>query len=443
LGLPAVLNAPGIVERVRGRDLQLTVDGTVGVVAVSDDAPSPPAPAEALARSIPPRPPIEVDGPGAGRLSIFVPAVMAGGLLFSLVILLRDVVERAIGQRRVLRRGAMLGHETAAVVLTGTLGGKHDAVGLRSRGVYTTVGLVCCGLAIYGVPGATLNYLHAGFYNADIAWMLAWCLLAALAFAVVGVTSLTIAGRYRSVPTWALPLLFATPLSQVTIAAGGARPGAPAEAPEPPGRWPRRRVARRIRVAAWAWAVVAVGTFLVLADVVGIPRTPEGGIMGRAIEEPLQLGLLTLLAAGMLVTWKREAVGLTLMAVAATGLGFLASVEYPPPVALLVTAIFAVPAVLLWVAHQSTRPLRSLLTLAVVTGLLLTGVWAGGSRVYASYFGPAHPSSTLHPLPVDRVTWAWAGALTADSFTVTARLASAGDDVQLVVGTSADLIAAR
>ena len=35
------------------------------------------------------------------------------------------------------------------------------------------------------------------------------------------------------------------------------------------------------------------------------------------------------------------------------------------------------------------------------------------------------------------------GALTADSFTVTARLASAGDDVQLVVGTSADLIAAR
>ena len=61
----------------------------------------------------------------------------------------------------------------------------------------------------------------------------------------------------------------------------------------------------------------------------------------------------------MLITWKREAVGLTLMAVAATGLGFLASVEYPPPIALLVTAIFAVPAVLLWVAHQSTRPLRS------------------------------------------------------------------------------------
>ena len=413
--------------------------GHSGVVTVHDDAQDAAAPAEAIARSIPARPPVDIDGPGIDRLSIFVPAVMAGGLLFSLVILLRDALERTFGQRRMLRRGALYGHTTAAGVLTGTPEATLDVAGLRPRGVYATVGLICCAVAAYGLPGAVFNYLRAGFYNADIAWMLAWCLLAVLVFAAIGLTSLAITARYRNVPVWTLPLLFSTPLGQVTFTTGGARPGAPPEEPELPRRWPSRRVARRIRLAGWAWGVVAIGAFLVLADVVGLPRTPEGGIMGRALEEPLQLGLLVLLAAGMLITWKREAIGLATMAVAATGLGFLASVEYPPGIALLVAAIFTIPAILLWVAHQSTRPLRSLVTLAAVTSLLLAGVWTGASRVYDYYFGPAHPSSSLQALPVDQVEWAWAGALSTDSFTVTARLVNARDRVRLAVGTNAEL----
>ena len=175
------------------------------------------------------------------RLSIFVPAVMAGGLLFSLVILLRDALERTFGQRRILRRGALFGHTTAAGVLPGTREGTLDVAGLRPRALYATVGLICCGIAAYGLPGAVFNYLHAGFYNADIAWMLAWCLLAVLVFAAIGGTSLAIAARYRNVPIWTLPLLFSTPLSQVTLTADGARPGAPPEEPELPGRWPSRR----------------------------------------------------------------------------------------------------------------------------------------------------------------------------------------------------------
>ena len=361
MGLPAILNVPGVLRRVRGRDVELTVNGTLGVVTVHDEGQAA-APAEAVARSIPARPPMDIDGPGMDRLSIFVPAVMAGGLLFSLVILLRDALERTFGQRRILRRGALFGHTTAAGVLPGTREGTLDVAGLRPRALYATVGLICCGIAAYGLPGAVFNYLHAGFYNADIAWMLAWCLLAVLVFAAIGGTSLAIAARYRNVPIWTLPLLFSTPLSQVTLTADGARPGAPPEEPELPGRWPSRRLARRIRLVGWAWGVVAIGAFLVLADVVGLPRTPVGGIMGRAIEEPLQLGLLVLLAAGMLIAWKREAIGLATMAVAATGLGFLASVEYTPGIALLVAAIFAMPAILLWVAHQTTRTLRSLVT---------------------------------------------------------------------------------
>ena len=356
--------------------------------------PRPPAPAEALARSIPARPPVEV-GPGAGRLSIFVPAVMAGGLLFSLVILLRDVVERTIGQRRVLRRGAMLGHETAAVVAHGDAGRKARRGGAAvPRGVHNR-GLGLLRSRHLGCPGATFNYLHAGFYNADIAWMLAWCLLAALVFAVVGVTSLTIAGRHRSVPAGPAPAVRDTAEPGDDRCWWGAT-GRASRSAGPPGRWPRRRVARRIRVAAWAWAVLAI------ADVPGArrrgryPRTPRAGSWAERSRSRCN--------SACSPSWRPACSSPG----SARRSAWRSWPSRPPDLASSPPSVSAADRApghrhlrgsrRAAVGRPSEHPAAALLlTLAVVTGLLLTGVWAGGSRVYASYFGPAHPSSALHP----------------------------------------------
>ena len=144
-------------------------------------------------------------------------------------------------------------------------------------------------------------------------------------------------------------------------------------------------------------------------------------------------GLLGLGLVGVLVGWRWEAVGLAVLAVAGAALGFLASVQYPPAVAVSVAAAIAGPAVLLWLAHRRTRPRRALVAVTVVMVVLAVGVWVGADRLYGYYEGPSHPQSSLRRVPPDRVVWSWAGALTPDSFTVTARLVAGAGRARLAV----------
>lgn len=84
---------------------------------------------------------------------------------------------------------------------------------------------------------------------------------------------------------------------------------------------------------------------------------------------------------------------------------------------------------------QSPRPVLAGLAGCVGLCALLTGV---GFQVHQAYLGPTHPASALRQLPVELVEWAWSGAVTQQSFVVTALLtktASAGTP-ELIVRAS-------
>jgi PhoD-like phosphatase len=193
----------------------------------------------------------------------------------------------------------------------------------------------------------------------------------------------------------------------------------------PPGNG-RRADPTRIRRCGRAWAVVAAAAVLGSSYTRWLPQAADPGPIPRGIAVPLQAGLLGLGLLGVLVGWRWEATGLAVLAVAGAGLGFLASVQYPLTVAAPVAGAIAVPAALLWIAYRRTRQRGALVVLTVVMSVLAVGVWLGADRLYDHYTGPSHPQSSLRAVPPDRVLWSWAGALTPNSFTVTARLAHAG-----------------
>lgn len=191
---------------------------------------------------------------------------------------------------------------------------------------------------------------------------------------------------------------------------------------------------RRVR---WASGLVvgAVGiTYAVLTVTGGLPRSPEGDILGAAIEVPLQLGLLALVVLAWVASLQWPGLGAVVIALGGFGLGLLASVEYPPPVALLVAAVFAVPAFLVWLSWQHRRAPHEIGFLALGTAVLLVATGIGSVRIYDHFFGPAHPTSAVAPIAVDRVAWVWSGDLRPDGLTVVARLADGlRADASLVV----------
>ncbi|WP_322818636.1 alkaline phosphatase D family protein [Tepidiforma sp.] len=99
-------------------------------------------------------------------------------------------------------------------------------------------------------------------------------------------------------------------------------------------------------------------------------------------------------------------------------------------VLILAAALSLAPAV-----ARSPRPVLTRLAGFVALCTLLTGV---GVRVHQAYLGPTHPASPLRHLPVELVEWAWSGAVTQQSFAVTARLASTASGItpELIVRAS-------
>jgi phosphodiesterase/alkaline phosphatase D-like protein/membrane-associated phospholipid phosphatase len=199
------------------------------------------------------------------------------------------------------------------------------------------------------------------------------------------------------------------------------------------------RISALARPAARTLSVVVVVTFAALAATVGIPTDPMGGVGTPQIEQILQLALLGLVAIGVALAWRWEAVGATCLAVAGTGMALFASVKYAPPVALVVAVAFLLPALLFWISWQHGMPARALGVTAAVAALLLAGTWAGASSVYDHFFGPSHPQSALTAISSPLVEWVWSGGLGADRVTVNAKLVSDRSDVEVWVSRSPDL----
>ena len=187
--------------------------------------------------------------------------------------------------------------------------------------------------------------------------------------------------------------------------------------------------AKWARRAALLAGAAAIALFGVLVWREGIPRS----IQPRQWEILSQVAVLVLVSAGYLFAWKWELAGALAMLVGSVLLGVLASIAYAPEDALIGCLAFFIPGALFllhWQRRHSPIAVGGLV--AGIVALLAFGGLAS-ARVYNYYYGPTHPESTAPQIPVDLVTWIWSGAVTADTFTVKARLADDVENVHLLV----------
>jgi hypothetical protein len=149
------------------------------------------------------------------------------------------------------------------------------------------------------------------------------------------------------------------------------------------------------------------------------------------------MALLVLLVVGRLVAVRWHRTGAVLVATGAVGLGYLASVQHPPLVAAVVATVTLLPSTLLWLSWQRTATRRTILELAVVSAAVLTGVAVAADYSYSATFGPTHPASTAPAPSREIVDWMWAGAVTDESMTVTARTRQPAERARLLVAPAA------
>ena len=192
---------------------------------------------------------------------------------------------------------------------------------------------------------------------------------------------------------------------------------------------------------ALVWTLVLAVGFGYLAYTRGIPRQPESGVMGTGLEVPLNIGLVVLMVIGVLVAARWHMTGAVIVALAAVLLGYAASVQYAPWIALVIATAGFVPALLLWVQWHAVATVRTALTVAVTTSVLLCGLVYFASANYSTQWGPTHPTSATPAPPGDVVDWIWSGGVTPTSVNVKARTEDDVDRVRLVVGEDTDLSA--
>ena len=189
------------------------------------------------------------------------------------------------------------------------------------------------------------------------------------------------------------------------------------------------------KVLGWlshlAAAAVAVG-LAVLSFTRGLPVDPEGILLDRAVQQPLQLGLAGVVSVAALISWRWPPVGAALLALAGVGLSTLASLQYEPAIAFAMAAFVLTPAVLLWLSWQHRRRPGEIGLLAVVTAALLLASWLGASAVYGSVFGPTHPASAAKVVATDHVEWVWTGGLGPTSVVAVVRLDDDDRRVRLI-----------
>ncbi len=175
---------------------------------------------------------------------------------------------------------------------------------------------------------------------------------------------------------------------------------------------------RGLGLASHAGAALVALLLVVLTLTQGVPSDPDGARIDEAIQGPIQLGLAGLVSVAALLSWRFARLGAVLLAVAATGLGFFAAIEYEPRAAMLMTLVVLVPAVLLWLSWQSHRTPLEIVSLAALTTTLVAGTWAGASWLNEATLGATHPESSTTSVESDRVQWLWMGGLGSDSLTV-------------------------
>ncbi len=372
------------------------------------------------------------------QTAVLVPAILGVGLLFTLG---HNLVQGMRARNRSRRRAEIEGHTSAALVVGGWDSALAERTGMRSRWTYLILGTACMALAIYLAIGAWANFFGATWWSENIAWIAVLIQAASLAFGAAGVYLLTLGLYYRQPPAWARPFIARNLLgrhARISAPRGWRRPARADKLRLLGTQHITDRIAFTARLVAVLWSLVAMSVFTFLALRGQIPRADSGGTIEGDLAVPLQVGLLVVIAVGLILAWRWEAVGAAVMAVAGAALAVLAGVQYPPTVAVAVSLLFLAPAFLHWVAWQRDRGAVHIAVLFAVTAVLVGGVWAGSGNLYQKYFGPAHPESSVAALPDSAVQWVWAGGTTSTSTEVVARLNDPAERVRVVLTSSSN-----
>ena len=171
LGVPTIVNVPGIVDRLADMaDPLVTVDGTTGEVVIHDhgrDADSTIEPTSAVAPTR--TPPALAD---AEALHVFVTGLIAAGAVLSVVMSLTEKLGSVRGRARLRTRAEPLARTISAAILRGFDEVAGSAIGLRSRRWYATVAALLAGTAVAFGARSAVDYWQAdpSSWRAVLAW---------------------------------------------------------------------------------------------------------------------------------------------------------------------------------------------------------------------------------------------------------------------------------
>lgn len=180
-----------------------------------------------------------------------------------------------------------------------------------------------------------------------------------------------------------------------------------------------RRATRRLAVASSILALAAASGLAVTTLTVGLPTDPEDAGL-TFLSEPLQVGLALVFGLAGLAVIRWPAAAAVVMALVAAALGVLASIQYAPLLAVLLTVALLIPAILAWLAWQPTETAGSIATVALVTATLLSATVFGARTVHGHYFGPTHPDSSAASADFAAAEWLWLGGVSATDATIVA-----------------------
>jgi phosphohistidine swiveling domain-containing protein len=201
LGIPAVVNVPGIVERLAGEtgDVQVTVDGTTGEVAIHAVETA----REPAAGVVPPRDPLtglDAAAERAAGFHVFVTGLIGVGASLSILIALTESIASPRGLARLQRRSTPVARMAAVGVRDGFDAAATSPIGLHPRRWYALVAsLLLLGAAAFGAR-STIAYWAAD--ASDTRALLAWAaaVMSATGLAAAGAVVAAAAHRWPAVP---------------------------------------------------------------------------------------------------------------------------------------------------------------------------------------------------------------------------------------------------
>ncbi len=476
LGLPAVVNVPGIAARLADGPHRVRVDGSSGTVSIlegstgslpptqrHDDPDGADDPSVRPPRRVPgtsaragvAAPLDDLDSPGA---AVFVPAIMGIGVVFSLAVGLTSSLQRLLRPPGTDRRSRLLAHQTAVVALRGERAARQDRTGLLDQRMYAFLGFALIVLGVYIGIGEIANYFRPGSLLWNVASVLALTLMCTVCFEVAGITTLRAALSYDcpsavSRAFLASALMMSRPGSSPRRRQDDQQPQQASSASQANGSPPlqpflagldrmamsqatHRRLRRLARVLS---TVVVIGVLVITLSGRISPRNPQFA----TFQTPVLAALLVVYVLAVLVAVRWEGFGGAVMLTTATFLGVLAATEYSPMVAFVLFAALAAPGALHLLGWQRTRSLAAVLTVLGVTATLAAAGGVAAYELHAYGFGPTHPESVAADPPVEVIEWMVAGGTTQNATTVKARLAAASDEVYLLLASDPELDQAR